>query len=206
MTQKVEILIGVPCSGKSTYRGKTYNPETTFIVSRDDIKKDLIEEYGIDYQSMYKRPQEGDPQEHPLFGVQTESGEWSKVKEMNDQLSERFDIRKKDSIKAIFEGKDVVFDMTNLTVKEREEIKDLFKDFDVDINAINFKFEGNEKLIKELNQKRGEQTNNFIPEFIIDDMMEKCEFATLDEGFSNVVKIDGLSSLKPKPKRSRGLR
>tara|TARA_B100000700_G_scaffold230615_1_gene255018 strand:+ start:970 stop:1590 length:621 start_codon:yes stop_codon:yes gene_type:complete len=203
MTQKVEILVGIPCSGKSTYRKNKKDLENTLVVSRDDIKEQLIEEYGIDYQSMYKKPTENDPKEHPVYGVQTESGEWSKIKEMNDQLIERFDIQKKDSIKAVFEGKNVIFDLTNLTKKERSPIIEMFQDFDVEINAINFKYEGNLDLIKKLNEKRGKETNNFIPEFIIDGMIDKIEYATKQEGFDNVKKIDGLKDLKNKQKIKR---
>jgi predicted kinase len=38
---KVFILIGIPCSGKSTYANKVLNSSNTIIVSSDEIRKDL---------------------------------------------------------------------------------------------------------------------------------------------------------------------
>ncbi|NOW89754.1 putative kinase [Clostridium beijerinckii] len=42
---KLYILIGIPCSGKSTYTSKYFTNLNTIIVSSDKIRKDLTETY-----------------------------------------------------------------------------------------------------------------------------------------------------------------
>lgn len=198
---EVEFLIGVPCSGKSHYRRNSFSDEQVFIISRDDIREQLIEEYGIGYQNLYTKPKEGDPKEHPVFGVQTENGEWSKIVEMNQELKDRFEQQKINSLKALYEGKKVIVDLTNLTKQERSDLIQIFKKFGAhDITATVFKFDGNEEYIFKMNQIRGEQTNNVIPDFIIQGMMDKYEAPSLSEGFSEIKLVDTYADFKPSEK------
>lgn len=51
-----------------------------------------------------------------------------------------------------------------------------------------------------MNQIRGEQTNNVIPEFVIQGMMDKYEAPSLSEGFSEIKFVDTYADFKPSEK------
>lgn len=200
----VDILVGIPCSGKTTFRNNSYNQNDIFVISRDDIRNQLIEEYEIPYQDMFKKPKEDDPMIHPVYGIKTQNGNWSNIEKMNNDFKERFEYRKEQAVKEIEKGKRIVVDLTNTTKSERQEIKDLFKDIkDVSFSAFIFEFERNIKLIKETNQVRGQKNENIIPDFVFDNFVNKFENVESDEGFDNIVGIDGLKGLKKTQKIKR---
>ena len=97
----VDILIGIPCSGKTTFRNNSYNQNDIFVISRDDIRNQLIEEYEIPYQDMFKKPKEDDPMIHPVYGIRTQNGTWSNIEKMNADFKERFEYRKEQAVKEI---------------------------------------------------------------------------------------------------------
>ena len=195
--KNVDILIGIPCSGKSTFRRNSYNENDIFVISRDDIRNKLIEEYKIPYQDMFKKPEENDPVIHPLYGIKTQDGQWSNIAKMNEEFKERFEDVKEQAVKEVERGKRIVVDLTNTKKLERQEIKDLFKDVEsVSFNAFLFEFERNLDLIKKQNQIRGQSNENVIPDFVFDGFIEKFEPVTEDEGFHNIKGIDGLKGLK----------
>lgn len=195
--KNVDILIGIPCSGKTTFRNNSYNENDIFVISRDDIRNQLIEEYKIPYQDMFKKPKEEDPILHPLYGVKTQDGQWSNIQKMNADFKERFEEVKQQAVKEIQREKRIVVDLTNTTKQDRQYIKDLFKDVDgITFNAFIFEFERNISLIKKQNQVRGDKNENVIPDFVFDDFVNKFEHVTEEEGFDNIKGIDGLKGLK----------
>lgn len=106
----VDILVGIPCSGKTTFRNNSYNQNDIFVISRDDIRNKLIEEYEISYQDKFKKSKEDDPIIHPVYGIKTQNGNWSNIENMNNDFKERFEYRKEQAVKEIENGKRVVFD------------------------------------------------------------------------------------------------
>lgn len=76
--KNVDFLIGVPCSGKTTYRNKHYTSNDFFVISRDDLREDLKEKYGFNYDDFFKKPQDGD-KEDSVLGYVTAEGNWSNV-------------------------------------------------------------------------------------------------------------------------------
>lgn len=200
----VDILVGIPCSGKTTFRNNSYNQNDIFVISRDDIRNELIQEYEIPYQDMFKKPKDEDPLIHPVYGIKTQSGNWSNIEKMNADFNERFEYRKEQAVKEIEKGKRIVVDLTNTTKSERKEIIDLFKNVDnVSFNAFIFEFERNFELIKETNQIRGQKNENVIPDFVFDNFIDKFENVDLTEGFDNIKGIDGLKGLKKNQKIKR---
>jgi predicted kinase len=202
--KNVDILIGIPCSGKSTFRNNSYNQNDIFVISRDDIRNELIKEYEIPYQDMFKKPTEEDHTIHPLYGIKTQNGTWSNIEKMNEEFKERFEFVKSQAVKEIQHGKRIVVDLTNTTKSDRQDIKDLFKDVkDVSFNAYIFEFERNLNLIKQTNQSRGLKQENVIPDFVFDGFIDKFENVDKEENFNNIIGIDGLKGLKRNNKIQR---
>lgn len=53
-TNKLYILIGIPCSGKSTYANRKFNVPNTIIVSTDEIRKELTGTYRFSQETNNK--------------------------------------------------------------------------------------------------------------------------------------------------------
>lgn len=193
--KEVDILIGVPCSGKSTYSDNNYSDDV-FIISRDNIRHELIRKTAFKYSDFFVKPSQGD-EEHHLYGFVTDDDNWSNIKYLNRELKERFDRSISQAVSKLDHGKRVAVDLTNLTRKERDDIKSWFKEVeDVKFNAIIFDFKENLDLIKEQNKKRGMSEDKFIPNFVIDKMVESFEDISLDENFTEISFVDGLKGLK----------
>ena len=89
---------------------------------------------------------------------------------------------------AINSKKNVVINMTNLTVRSRHRNLCKFCQEIYDRIAIVFpKLTTDEYKIR--NQKRKEEYNKFIPIEVINDMVEKWEKVTLEEGFNTIVNL-----------------
>lgn len=204
----VTFLIGVPCSGKSSYRNT--NLKDYFSISRDDIRDQLIKEFNDDfslsrdnitenlnlnYSDLFKKPNENE-NEHPLYGLKTEDGQWSILKHINQLLTERFNQRLYDAIEFAKNNGNVVIDLLNLSKKEREELKSKFSSIkNISFNAIIFEFEKNMDLIKKLNTKRGQETGKVIPDHLYTVFVAQYNKPEKEE-FDKIIEIDGLKNLK----------
>ena len=194
MKKIVETFIGVPCSGKSSKLNE-YDSEKTFVISRDDIRYQLIKNTDFSYSDLFLRPGEGDVK-HDKLGIVTESGEWSKVAFLNKRLIELFDLRTKQASLALNEGNKVVVDLVNLTKKERNSIKEWFKDIkDVEHHAVVFDYENNLDVIKKQLLVREKKEDKSIPFFVIENMILKSE-PIEDNEFAKIIEVDGLKGLK----------
>lgn len=192
---KVHFLIGVPCSGKSTYRSRYF--KDAFIVSRDDIREQIQLEKNVDYADFFVKPLETDPESHPKFGLKTVEGHWSLVKEINYLMDQRYNQSLDTAKILITQGTEIVIDLLNLRSKERLILINLFKSISSEItfHAYVFEFENNLPLILKLNQKRFEETNKLIPEHLYTFFIEGYQKPE-EEFFQSIQYIDGLSFLK----------
>lgn len=210
--KKVTFLVGVPCSGKSTYRNSALS--NYFCLSRDDIREELIKEfnshfslsrdniieevnkeYYLGYQDLFKKPTKNE-HTHFLYGNRTEDGQWSIIKHINQLLDSRFNQRIEQAIEFLKKNGNVVIDLLNLTKKEREHMKSKFNSIsDISFNAVIFEFEKNLDLIKKLNTKRGQETGKVIPEHLYTIFLSQYQKPE-KEDFDNIIKIDGLKKLK----------
>lgn len=96
------MLVGMPCSGKSTFIEKFSNKFNDFIViSTDNIIEDRAEKQGKTYNEIFKDEIK------------------SATKEMNERLAQ-----------AIQNGDNIIWDQTNLTVKSRKsKLSSIPKDY-----------------------------------------------------------------------------
>lgn len=192
----VDIFVGVPCSGKSTYFKKHYKEDEVFVISMDNIRYSYAEKTGISYSEQYERPSK-DELFHEKFGVKNERGQWSVLAKLNEEMHRDFYKMTRDAVKALNSGKRVVVDMTNLTKKGRKGIKKWFKKVDgVIFNVLVFEFENNFELIKKQIKIRGVQENKIIGEDVLYSMRESYQPLEDEEGFDSVSYIDGLKGLK----------
>lgn len=96
------MMVGMPCSGKSTFIEKFSNKFNDFvIISTDNIIEDRAKEQGKTYNEIFK------------------SEIKSATKEMNEKLAQ-----------AIQNGDNIIWDQTNLTVKSRKsKLSSIPKDY-----------------------------------------------------------------------------
>lgn len=150
------MLVGLPTSGKSTFVENYINEHLTAVKYATVISTD----YYIDY---YAKAQKRTYNEVFAEFVKTAN------REMNDCL--KF---------AIANGKDIIWDQTNLTVKSRKtklaRIPDTYTK-----RAAYFPITLEEALRR--NQTR---PGKVIPEYVIESMHKTIEIPTLEEGFENV--------------------
>lgn len=155
----MHILVGLPGSGKSTWRTKHLlsNPDAV-TVSTDDMIEEYAAEKGLTY-----------------------SEAWDKV----DMKS--FNTRFKYAIKAAVEaGQDIIIDRTNMGVKARRE---LLKHLTPDYEAHAVVFVVTDAVLKERLKTRAEKTGKVIPEFVLKNMANNYVAPSRDEGFASVTYV-----------------
>jgi predicted kinase len=163
--QNVTLLIGPPCSGKSTYI-TTQNFD--YVVSSDNIVTQICEEKNIPYGDFFN------------FNF-------------NHHLRKLQRKRFEKSIKESKEYKNIVWDLTNLTRKNRQHAMSFYKE--VEFHAIEFSFKGMEQKIIGINKKRGIQTGKFISVKSLSNMFNAFESPTKNEGFISLVIIDQVAAM-----------
>ena len=148
MSKEVELFIGVPCSGKSTYLRNNYNPEDVFVLSRDDVRNELIKGTDYVYSDFFKIPKAGDkPSEK--YGEVLPTGEWSKVSHLNEIVKNNFDKRIQKANDILEKDKKVIVDLVNMTRQERDMVKGWFKNVEnVTFSAVIFDYKNNLDTIK----------------------------------------------------------
>lgn len=160
MSKIAYILVGLPGSGKSTFikneiLAKAKEGEVWHIVSSDDI----IEEWGAAKGLAYNEA-------------------W---KEFSGKAKGEMVSRLKAAIEA---GSNLVFDLTNMTVKSRKaHLKRLTADY-TDVRAVVWSLTDVE--LKARQDKREKETGKSIPGFVVNNMARSYEAPTKDEGFTEV--------------------
>jgi len=160
ITKQVTLLIGPPCSGKSTY---IKDMDFDFIVSSDNIVEKVCHENALTYEQFFKLGFH-----HPLRKKQRSLFRYS-VEDSKQYQS-------------------VVWDLTNLTVKDRKKAMSHYPG--ADFQAFDFKFNGYEKELLEINKQRGTQQGKVISSDTILTMIDKYEPITKAEGYDFVWPID----------------
>jgi predicted kinase len=165
-------LVGPPAIGKSTWVKQ--NAPGAFIVSRDDIVNKVADKYNLTYDDMF------DPANK------------DKNKEINHEFSKRIP-------EAMNSGKDIVVDMTNMSVGARKRILGSFNKVIDNYKkiAVVFNFEGSDvkRAIKNIAAKRAEEIkasggSKTIPPFVFDKMFASYEQPTREEGFDDIINVD----------------
>ena len=148
------MLCGIPCSGKSTYVNKLLTYEywkDAIILSTDNYIEEQAKRLGMTYNEVFQ----------------------DCIDEATRQLEMSF-VRAKD------EGKKIIWDQTNLSIKTRKKkltkVPSIYKR-----TAVWFQVDLEEAL------KRNEtREGKFIPESILKRMYHQFEIPTLEEGFDFV--------------------
>ena len=148
------MLCGIPCSGKSTYVNKllTYEYwENAVVLSTDNYIEEQAKRLGMTYNEVFQ----------------------DCIDEATRQLEMSF-------VRAKEEGKRIIWDQTNLSIKTRKKkltkVPSIYKRtvvwFQVDL----------EEALK----RNGTREGKFIPESILKRMYHQFEVPTLEEGFDFV--------------------
>ena len=151
---EIVMLCGIPCSGKSTYVNKllTYEYwENSIILSTDNYIEEQAKRLGMPYNEVFQ----------------------DCIDEATRQLEMSF-------VRAKEEGKRIIWDQTNLSIKTRKKkltkVPSIYKRtvvwFQVDL----------EEALKRNKTREGK----FIPESILKRMYHQFEVPTLEEGFDFV--------------------
>lgn len=154
----IHILIGLPASGKSTWRAKHIlaNPEAV-TVSTDDMIEEYAAANGLTYSEAFKK-------------VDFKS------------LNTRF----KYAIKAaVEEGRDIIVDRTNMSVKSRAELLKLAEGYDA--HAVVFVV--TDAVLEARLKARGIATGKWIPKATIENMAKSYVAPTKEEGFVSVTYV-----------------
>lgn len=148
------MLCGIPCSGKSTYVNKLRDYEyweNSVVLSTDNYIEEQAKRLGMTYNEVFQ----------------------DCIDEATRQLEMSF-------VRAKEEGKRIIWDQTNLSIKTRKKkltkVPSIYKRtvvwFQVDL----------EEALK----RNGTREGKFIPESILKRMYHQFEVPTLEEGFDFV--------------------
>lgn len=152
------MLVGTPCSGKSTYARKIMdaNPDTEIVyLSSDDYieKKALVEH--IDYQSAFA-----------LYAKEA-------IPAMNKKFSETVSQ----------ENFYIIHDQTNMTVKKRTK---MLRALPALTRKFCYIFSESREVINERNTQRYKETGKLIPEYVLNNMFNSYEEPTYNEGWDYI--------------------
>ena len=156
-TKNAIIMVGLPGSGKSTVVRLINCCNQYAVMSLDDI----IENYAAQVNKTYS--------------------------DVFDEYNKRASIQLENNIdRAIVNGKDIIFDQTNLSVySRRRRIRELSN---YTITAIVVTEQ--ESVISDRLRIRGELTGKIIPDNVIAGMKSRFEFPSLSEGFNKIIHTD----------------
>lgn len=158
---KCIMLVGVPASGKSTWRIRCKVEDFTIELSTDDIIDLLADQWGYTYNEIFK-----------------------------DTISFAEKVMKRDFIEAAERDVDMIIDRTNLSAKSRRKWIEMLKLYQYNIEAVVFPMPGTEKLpSEEWNRRLDSRPGKTIPGHILSSMIEHYQPPTLSEGFSKITII-----------------
>jgi len=164
MTDKVTILIGPPCSGKSSYLTRL---NSDFVISSDDIVEVLCRQNQLRYHEYFILPCH------------------HKIKVAHDKIF--------NNLVALSQSyQHVVWDLTNLTKKRRARIFKHYSGAKFIAVQFDDPDQNDAKLIAELakrNELRGRDKGKYIPDSVLKEMISSYERANKIEGFSEIVNV-----------------
>jgi predicted kinase len=158
---KLVMFVGLPLTGKTTYRKKHF-PEAWWVAaSSDDVLNSLGEMNDLDYNTAFKTYDF----KH-IEGILKNTVEWAVASSLN-----------------------VVWDQTNLSKKSRAKKLELLPEYEKE--CFYFRAPSYDALKelsrRNCNQDRAGKT---IPMDVLESMLEKLEVPTLDEGFTRITNVD----------------
>lgn len=156
----VYLLIGLPASGKSTWRAKhlAANPDVDTVVCSSD---DFIDEYAADHGITYDE----------AFGKLN-------FKDLKARLRNRFR-------QAINAGQDVIVDRTNMNAKARKEFLKNLPDVYRTVGVV---FVVPDNVLKERMAARHAATGKSVPEDVLADMAKRYQ-SPLPGEFDQVIYV-----------------
>ena len=190
----VTFLVGLPCSGKSTYV-ETHMSEH-FVVSMDVITEAIGKIFGYSYNDMFEKPLQHRGLDQPAskkFGkVVPQPIEWKTWQPMHwDFLVETdeasmivFDLVLRNAAKR----RNVVIDMTNMSVNARKRTLSFFESFEK--KAIVWKTSV-EDSVKRSNQRYSQTGKKYIPQDAIERMAGSYQEPSAEEGFTTIIYKQG---------------
>jgi predicted kinase len=165
--KKLYILVGAPATGKSTWVRE--NVPDAFCVSFDNCIDRIREPLGLKYNDMFT----------------TENMKKFR-RETNSMLIGSY----RD---AVASGRDVVVDMTNMTVRSRMRALDNIRRHGGEFEKIAVVFDHRGKgywVCKRAKDRSDALGDKFIPFGVIIGMMNRFDMPTLEEGFDSIVMVN----------------
>ncbi len=156
---KCFIMIGPPCSGKTTYINKNY-PNAT-IISRDNLVETVGRKRGLNYSEAFKFINDN----KEVATLEVDGALSTLVNESKNSI------------------KDIVCDLTNMSRKSRRKWIHEFKNHD----KIAVVFMTGLQELKKRNKIRGKNTGKFIPEHVLIDMCLRYCKPNFSEGFDEII-------------------
>jgi predicted kinase len=208
--RKIFVLVGPPAVGKSTWIKNTFQKDDPYIINRDDIVEEVASKMGMTYDDMFSAPPKDATigTEDEKYGTVVNSPSfmtwqplsYSNILDANKLINDKLN----DKIKnAATSGRDIVVDMTNMTVNARKQaLKSISGKEDVFHKvAVVFPFHGAEHIIKKMAFKRSQEIKSqggskTIPPEVLDRMMSSFQQIAPEEGFDEVVEMDNRQKLK----------
>jgi predicted kinase len=152
------MLVGLPGSGKTTYRDKFIKDvfcSNPLVISQDD----LVEAYAAENNMTY-----------------TQAFKTANLKDFQRQVKQVF-------VEAIADGRTIILDRTNLTVKTRKSFLYLVP---AHYRKIAIVFDVHPLVLEDRLERRAAATGKFIPDFVIDQMRRSYTAPTQEE-FDHIV-------------------
>lgn len=160
--KKAHILVGIPATGKSTYRDKILADNTdAYIYSTDDNLEKIAKTLGTTYDMVFE--------DH--------------YKDAYEQARDGLDAATK-------VGQDVIFDQTNLTEKKRHHIIQSMSQKDYWISCVSIDIPFSQYDVTEWEKRLAGREGKHIPHFVINSMLDSYTKPTMKEGFDELYNMD----------------
>jgi len=152
------ILCGLPGSGKSTFIDRNLKGKADFVLISSDayIEEKALEE-GTTYSDVFQK----------YIGTATAN-------------------MKSEFRKAVEEGKNIVWDQTNLSSKKRKSILDGLSDRYLKVAVV---FNVEDKELQRRLDNRAKENGKLIPEHVMDKMLKSFRPVTKEEGFAAIIEV-----------------
>lgn len=160
MKKILTILIGLPASGKSTWRDRL-DAGAQLVLSTDDMIEDAAKFFDTTYDAVFK----------------------TVIDTANKIYEESFT----DALNA---GVPIVLDRTNLSRKTRQQFIRRAKNKGYEVHAVNFARPETTAAHDEWNRRLSSRPGKTIPDFVLVDMFYNYTTGTLDEGFDIIQTVD----------------
>ena len=159
---RLVMLVGLPGSGKSTYRKNLLNDNpNTVVICPDDFLEEKAAQMGISYQEIW-------------------------LPEHHEHIAQSRIDAEEHLMNAVKNGQDIIWDQTNISFDMRSRRLDKVSD---DYERIGVAFETNENTLFARNQDRVSRGRH-LPEPVLMGMIQDYERPHFDEGFDHIVLIE----------------